>query len=308
MTHNPNVQAPGLQEPAAPRASASSTGASPEEKSVFQNDRYNHLQRRGRHSAAATMDEALDLNVCLASAVQKAAVNIQKELGGPPPSVIPTVQIQRVGPGVLTSRASCGRVRRLVKKDKILPYYETDFMTAVHVTMRRGHSDDEREQRAAVLFACSSYPTRRAAQAGSCCNCSTTSSYARRRSTRSRPRTRGSAISPSPTCAGGADGLPRVPFSLLPGPAQCRARSQPTSTRVVRNQHATAQGTRDGSGNAPVSMLMGGLSRWGRLAGEEWASHTSGGAMRLWECRRGPHATMLLAHNIRFSESQGGAR
>ena len=58
-------------------------------------------------------------------------------------------------------------------------------------------------------------------------------------------------------------------------------------------------------------MLMGGLSRWGRLAGEEWASHTSGGAMRLWECRRGPHAmyaTMLLAHNIRFSESQDGAR
>ena len=120
MTHNPNVQAPGLQEPSAPRASAGSTGASPEEKSVRQNDRYNHLQRRGRHSAAATMDEVLDLNVCLASAVQKAAVNIQKELGGPPPSVIPTVQIQRVGPGVLTSRASCGRVRRLVKKDKIL--------------------------------------------------------------------------------------------------------------------------------------------------------------------------------------------
>jgi hypothetical protein len=70
------------------------------------------------------------------------------------------------------------------------------------------------------------------------------------------------------------------------------------------------QSPKAGPVEAPFGALcvMGGLSRWGRLAGEEWASHTSGGAMRLWECRRGPHDTMLLAHNIRFSESQGGAR
>ena len=28
--------------------------------------------------------------------------------------------------------------------------------------------------------------------------------------------------------------------------------------------------------------------------------------MRLRECRRRPHVTMLLAHNIHFSESRGG--